>query len=79
MFREGKMPFIGREAVKHAVSGTITFGQPIELRRAEDMTFILRPYTTGTEKGNQLQVWKYDHKLAGWTIVLDVLNAVPVK
>jgi len=52
-------------------------GLPIEQRRASDMAYELRPYTLGDEKGNQLQVWKYDHKLAGWVIVLDVLKPVP--
>jgi ketosteroid isomerase-like protein len=79
MFREGKMPFLGAKSAKSVISGTITFGEPIEKRRAEDMVFLVRPYAIGTEKGNQLQVWKYDHKLAGWVIVLDVLDPIPPK
>jgi len=79
MTRRGKMPLIGAAAVKSDISGKMSFGEPIATRRASDMIYVLRPYRFGNEKGNQLQVWKYDHKLAGWTIVLDVLKPVPQK
>jgi len=79
MSRRGKLPIIGSAAVKNEIAGKMTFGTPLASRRAGDMAFVLRPYTLGDEKGNQLQVWKYDHKLAGWTIVLDVLKPVPNK
>jgi hypothetical protein len=79
MTRRGRLPIIGAAAVKNEISGKMTFGDAIATKRAEDMAFVLRPYTLGDEKGNQLQVWKYDHKLAGWTIVLDVLKPVPQK
>lgn len=79
MTRRGKMPIIGSVAVKNEISGKMTFGPVIATKRASDMDFVLRPYTLGDEKGNQLQVWKYDHKLAGWTIVLDVLKPVSQK
>lgn len=77
MIRRGQLPILGPVAAKAAVSGTMTFGTPIEARRASDMAYAVRPYTLGEEKGNELQVWKYDHKLAGWVIVLDVLKAIP--
>lgn len=79
MIRRGKMPIVGPAGVKSEIAGQMTFGNVIATRRASDMTFVLRPYTLGSEKGNQLQVWKYDHQLAGWTIVLDVLKPVPAK
>ena len=78
MIRRGRMPVLGAAAVKQ-MTGKMTFGDPLSTKRASDMAFTLRPYTLGEEKGNQLQVWKYDHKLAGWTIVLDVLKPVPQK
>ena len=79
MSRRGKLPIIGSAAVKNEIAGKMTFGPALASQRASDMTFVLRPYTLGDEKGNQLQVWKYDHKLAGWMIVLDVLKPVPGK
>ena len=79
MVRRAKLPIIGVAAVNSEISGKMTFGTTIATQRASDMAFVLRPYTLGDEKGNQLQVWKYDHKLAGWTIVLDVLKPVPAK
>ena len=79
MSRRGKLPIIGSAAVKNEITGKMTFGPALASQRASDMTFVLRPYTLGDEKGNQLQVWKYDHKLAGWTIVLDVLKPVSGK
>jgi len=79
MIRRGKMPILGAAAVKAELSGKITYGPVIATQRASDMTYVLRPYTLGDEKGNELQVWKYDHQLAGWTIVLDVLRATGPK
>jgi len=79
MLRRGKMPIIGPAAVKNEISGKMTFGPAIATQRASDMTYVLRAYTYGDEKGNELQVWKYDHQLAGWQIVLDVLKPVPPK
>jgi len=79
MIRRAKLPILGSPAVKNEISGKMTFGTTIATQRASDMAFVLRPYTLGDEKGNQLQVWKYDHKLAGWVIVLDVLKPVPQK
>jgi ketosteroid isomerase-like protein len=79
MIRRGKLPIIGSAAVKNVISGKMTFGGVIATKRASDMAFVLRPYTLGDEEGNQLQVWKYDHKLAGWVIVLDVLKPIPPK
>lgn len=77
MVRRGKLPILGAAAVKNEISGPMTFATAIASRRASDMAFVLRPYSLGSEKGNQLQVWKYDHQLAGWTIVLDVLKPLP--
>jgi hypothetical protein len=79
MVRRGKLPIVGSDAVKKEIAGKMTFGTATASRRASDMAFVLRPYVLGDEKGNQLQVWKYDHKLAGWTIVLDVLKPIPAK
>ena len=79
MIRRGKLPIIGSAAVKNEIKGKMTFGAAIATQRASDMTYVLRPYTFGEEKGNELQVWKYDHQLAGWQIVLDVLKPVPPK
>lgn len=79
MIRRAKLPILGSPAVKNEISGKMTFGATLATQRASEMAFVLRPYVLGEEKGNQLQVWKYDHKLAGWVIVLDVLKAVPAK
>ncbi len=79
MIRRAKLPILGAAAVRNEIFGKMTFGATIATQRASDMAFVLRPYTLGDEKGNQLEVWKYDHKLAGWVIVLDVLKPVPAK
>jgi ketosteroid isomerase-like protein len=81
LFREDKMPIAGKNAVKRAVSGTLILGVTTTDRSSSDMAYVLRPYTltsgTSVEKGNQLQVWKYEG--GKWKIVLDVLKAVPAK
>lgn len=73
MIRKGKLPILGADAKKE-LSGAMTFGDNMELKRATDMAFALRPYTFGAEKGTELQVWKYEQASRKWKIVLDVLK-----
>lgn len=83
LFREGKMPFVGKKAALKAVGdekGTLTLSKRSSFLGSADLGYTVSTYTRTDggkviEKGNYLQIWR----LAGgkWRIVIDVFKPVP--
>lgn len=83
LFREGKMPFVGKKAALNAVKdekGTLTLSKRSSFLGSADLAYTVSTYsrTDGgkvIEKGNYVQIWR----LAGgkWRIVIDVFKPVP--
>ncbi len=83
LFREGKMPFVGKKAALGAVSdekGTLTLSKRSSFLGSADLAYTVSTYSRSEggkviEKGNYVQIWR----LAGgkWRIVMDVFKPVP--
>ena len=85
MYREGKMPILGKKAALAAMRGdrtTVAFAKRSTFFGSADISYNLGTYTISrgnkvVEKGNSMQVWKLLH--GKWQIVLDILKPVPAK
>ncbi len=84
LYREGKLPFIGKNSAIEAVKkekSRIKFSRRSIFFSAGDLAYITNGYSVldndgkDAEKGNFLQIWKYRGEK--WMIVLDLFKTLP--
>lgn len=87
LYREGKFPFVGREAAVAALppAAAVWLWEPAagDVSQSNDLGYTYGSYklmdkgvsSNVIESGNYFRIWKFDNR--GWQVLFDVTNPIP--